>query len=58
MSEFETAADQHINDLIKNLCRAADRCFDSEADKRQMLIDQICQLRASQTPTIIMKTKK
>jgi hypothetical protein len=51
---FESEADQHINDLIKKLCaKAATRMdFVSEADERQIYIDQIAKLRASQNPII------
>lgn len=45
-------ADQHIVDLIEELVSEASRCFDSEAQKKQTLINQIAQLRASMNPVI------
>lgn len=51
-------ADRHIAELIENLCSQIDRCFDSETDKKQSLVDQICQLRSSMNPVIIQKIKK
>jgi hypothetical protein len=52
-------ADTHIADLIEDLCDDAKRCsFHSDKDKKQRLIDQIAQLRASMEPTIIQKIKK
>jgi hypothetical protein len=50
---FESPADEHINALIETLCDEAAHCtFASEAAKRQKLLDQIAQLRASQNPIV------
>lgn len=52
-------ADKHIADLIETLCTQAARCsFNSDAPKKQKLIDQIAQLRASMNPVINQKIKK
>jgi len=48
-------ADQHIAELIENLTTKYHSCLRSEDAKRQRLIDQICQLRASMNPVIIKK---
>lgn len=45
-------ADEHITDLIEELASEASRCFDSEAEKKQTLINQIATLRASMNPVI------
>jgi hypothetical protein len=45
-------ADEAIVDLINELSSQVSRCFDSEADKKQALINQIAQLRASMNPVI------
>lgn len=46
-------ADEAVVALIKKLSAEVDRCqFDSEADKKQKLITQIAQLRASMNPVI------
>jgi hypothetical protein len=47
-------ADEVVVDLIEKLAKEAARCtFDSQADQRQRLINQIAQLRASMSPTIV-----
>jgi len=52
-------ADQAISDLIETLCNQVVRCsFDSDAAKKQKLIDQIAQLRASMNPVIVQKKSK
>jgi hypothetical protein len=48
---FESAADEHINELIEELCERASRTF-CESHERKELIDQIAQLRASQNPLV------
>jgi len=45
-------ADELIADLIDDLIRELNRCFESESDKKQTLINQIAQLRASMNPVI------
>ena len=51
-------ADKHIADLIEELTDKAIRCtFASDADKRQVYINQIAQLRASMNPVIHQKIK-
>lgn len=49
-------ADQHIADLIEDLCTTAAR-FTTSDDDKQKAIDQIAQLRASMSPQIIRKKK-
>lgn len=53
-------ADQHIAELIETLAtdRAFRSNFDTDADKRQTLINQIAQLRASMNPVIHQHLKQ
>lgn len=50
-------ADQYIVEIIKDLSRKATRLGVTNED-RQVLINQIAELRASMNPTIIQDVKK
>lgn len=57
MSEFATAADEHITNLIEHLSDEAQR-FARNGAERQEFVDQIAKLRASQNPTVVQNFYK